>query len=165
MKKQGVMSKWLFFYEQRDSHAQIAWVAFVSCALATLCVFAGLAGVQSVIDSAAAVEVNQTGAPFFVGKYSLSQMYVLEIEGVKYQLCIALALIIRWFGLWSYRHGIVSAERKWVAIAIAEICLVLAVVIFVWYGWVSHRVLRIETLCPGCMPSTKHLLGATFPWD
>lgn len=161
------MSKWLFFYEQRNSRSESLWVAFVGCTLATLCVFAGFNSIQWVIESTADIRntaINQTGAPFVVSKYSLSQMYVLGIEGVKYQLWIALALIIRWFGLFAYRCGGSSARRKWLGIGIAEVSLILAIATFAWYSWLSYRVLVIETVCEGCMTRANLLLGASYFW-
>jgi hypothetical protein len=166
MKKQNVMSKWLFFYEQRDDSG-LLWITFAGCALASLCVFAGFSAVQLAIERAEEFRNTahqQTGAPLFVSKYSVTQLLVLGIEGVKYQLCIALALIIRWSGLFAYRCCGFSARRKWLAIVIAEVSLILAVSTFAWYSWLSYRVLDIETVCNECMSGSSGLLGSTTLW-
>ncbi len=94
MKKQNIMSKWLFFYEQEGSRNSGFWIVAVGCIVATLCVFAGLSTVQWAIERGEEFRIaarQQTGAPLVLSKYSPTQMLVLGIEGVKYQLCIALA--------------------------------------------------------------------------
>jgi len=164
MKKQTI-TQWLFFYEQRENRSRSLWIAFAVCTLAVLCVFGGFATLQWAIEGASDtgnIAPTQAGKPFAVSKYSLTEMYVLGIQGVKYQLWIALALILRWFGLFAYRCEGSSARRKWLGILIAEVTFILAVMIFAWYCWRSYRVLVIDTVCDGCMHTS--LLGSSPLW-
>src|SRR5437773_2432449 len=151
MKARDHSANWLFFYEQRDDSG-LLWITLAGCALATLCVFGGFNAVQTAIrrtEEFRNIALQQTSRPFVVSKYSVTQMWVLEIEGVKYQLSIALALTVRWLGLLAYRCCGFSAGRKWLAIVIAEVSLILAVATFAWYAWFSYRI-SSETVCAEC---------------
>ena len=164
--KQSVFSKWLFHYERREKRSPILWIVAVGAMLAVLCVFGGLGAVQGFIERTEELAKNapyQTGTPFFVRKYSPTQMLVLQIAGVKYQLLIALALITRWFGLFAYgQHR--SARWKWVTVCISEVSLILAIATFGWYSWVSYKVLHLETVCTLCMSGAQAFLGSTVLW-
>lgn len=166
MMKPSVFSKWLVHYERREERSPILWIVAVGAVLAVLCVFGGLGAVQWLIERTEELAKNppyQTGTPFFVIKYSSTQMLVLHIGGVKYQLLIALALIARWFGLFAYgQHR--SARWKWVTVCIAEGSLILAIAIFGWYSWISYKVLHLETVCASCMSVAQGFLGSTLWW-
>jgi hypothetical protein len=165
VKKTNEMTKWLFHYELREKRSPILWIVAAGGALAVLCVFGGLGAVQGLIERTeefGSSSIQQGGMPFVVSKYSAAQMLVLGIDGVKYQLGITLALILRWSGLFAYRYAVLSARRKWLAIVIGEVSLLLAVATFAWYSWRSYRVLVVETVCQGC--SFHSLLGSTVMW-
>jgi hypothetical protein len=131
-----------------------------------LCVFGGLDTVQGLIERTEEFRqsaASQTGTSFFVSKYSPSQMLVWHIAGVKYQLWIALALTVRWFGLFAYRHH-GSARLKWLTVCMAEASLILAIATLACYTWISYRVLHFETVCAGCLSAGQAFLGSTVWW-
>ena len=166
MNETSAFSKWLLHYELREKQSPILWIVAVGAVLAVVCVFGGLGVVQGLIERTEELAKNptyQTGTPFFVSKYSSTQMLALQIAGVKYQLLIALALIARWFGLFAYGlHR--SARWKWVTIGISEGSLILAIVIFGYYSWTSYKVLHLEPVCASCMSSSQGLLGSNVWW-
>ena len=166
MTKQSIASRWLFFSQRREG-SSLLWVNFAGCALATLCVFGGFGAVQWAVEHAEEVRniaLQQTGVPFAVSNYSPTQVLGLQLAGVKYQLWIALALTARWFSLFAYRFWATSTGRKWLALGVAEVGLILAILTFAWYGSLSYRVLRIEAVCSGCTTQSPGLLGSTPLW-
>ncbi len=161
----NVMRNWLFFYDQREKGSPVLWIVGLGCVLATICVFAGFNAVQWAVERSDEFRnVAPQGGSALLRSNSATRLLALGIEGVKFQSLIALALIIRWLGLFTYRFSGLSARRKWVGVVIAEVSLIFAVTIFAWYGWRSHIAFVAESACIECIPPSDVLLGTTRLW-